>query len=56
MMTEQWNKAASRFTKEQEFSEYSAVNKRVVKERFTSLTGIKVLDLGCGYGYYTDYF
>lgn len=55
-MTEQWNKAAERFVNEQELSEYSMINKKVVKERFTDLNGLKVLDLGCGYGYYTNHF
>ena len=53
---EQWNKAADAFSEEQEKSEFSDMNKAAVKERFTSLSGEKVLDLGCGYGYYTDYF
>ena len=53
---EQWNKAAGAFSEEQEKSEFSDMNKAAVKERFTSLSGEKVLDLGCGYGYYTDYF
>ena len=52
---EQWNQAAGAFAKEQEQSAFSDMNKAVVKERFTSLSGEKVLDLGCGYGYYTDY-
>lgn len=53
---EQWNQAASAFTKEQEQSVFSDMNKAIVKARFLKLSGEKVLDLGCGYGYYTDYF
>ena len=53
---EQWNKAAKKYTVDQEQSEFVESNKRVVKYRFQNLTGQKVLDLGCGYGYYTDYF
>lgn len=52
----QWEKAAEPFTAEQEKSEYSSVNKAVVKRRFRRFDGESVLDLGCGYGYYTDYF
>ena len=53
---EQWNQAASAFTKEQEQSVFSDMNKAIVKARFLKLSGEKVLELGCGYGYYTDYF
>lgn len=52
----QWEAAAEKFAAEQERSEYAAVNRAVVKERFQVFSGEKVLDLGCGYGYYTDYF
>ena len=53
---EQWNGAAEAFAREQERSEFAEINKAIVRERFKSLNGEKVLDLGCGYGYYTDYF
>ena len=53
---EQWNLAAQKYTDDQEQSEYVDSNKQVVKKRFQDLTGLRVLDLGCGYGYYTDYF
>lgn len=52
----QWNDAASRYTEEQERSVYAESNKRVVRTRFERLNGEKLLDLGCGYGFYTDYF
>ncbi|MCQ2461905.1 MAG: hypothetical protein MJ177_00695 [Clostridia bacterium] len=52
-MLQQWNNAAERYTNEQEQSEFAESNKRIVKERFRNLSGQKVLDLGCGYGYYT---
>lgn len=55
-MINQWENAAESFTIGQENSEYAEVNKKVVKQRFQQLNGKKVLDLGCGYGYYTDYF
>lgn len=51
-----WDRAAEKYTEEQEFSEFSAVNKKVVAARFRRLNGEKLLDLGCGYGFYTDYF
>ena len=53
---EQWNVAAEKYTEDQEASIYSESNKETVKNRFQNLTGLKVLDLGCGYGFYTDYF
>ena len=52
----QWNAAAYAYAEMQERSAYAAVNKAVVKERFPELSGETVLDLGCGYGFYTDYF
>lgn len=55
---EQWNAAAERFQYDQEQSEFAKVNKAVVRERFPKdrVNGKTVLDLGCGYGYYTNYF
>ena len=53
---QRWNNAAERYAIEQERSEFAESNKRIVKERFENLSGQKVLDLGCGYGYYADYF
>ncbi len=53
---EQWNSAAEMYAATQEESEFVHVNKKVVIERFSELNGKKVLDLGCGYGWYTDYF
>ena len=52
----QWNRAASKYAEEQEHSEYAESNKSVVRTRFERLNGEKLLDLGCGYGFYTDYF
>ena len=52
----QWNNAAETFAKEQESSAFADANKKIIKERFKAFKGEKILDLGCGYGYYTDYF
>lgn len=52
----QWNCAAQKYMDVQEQSEYVYCNKQVVIKRFPRLNGEKVLDLGCGYGSYTDYF
>lgn len=52
----QWNRAALKYTEDQEDSEFAESNKRVVKARFEHFNGEKILDLGCGYGFYTDYF
>ncbi len=52
----QWNDAAQQYFSSQEDSEFVQINKSVVECRFNKLTNEKVLDLGCGYGYYTDYF
>ena len=53
---DQWERAAERFTADQERSEYAAINMAFVKRRFQGLHGKTILDLGCGYGYYTHYF
>ena len=55
-ITNQWNHAASKYVEEQERSAYAESNKSVVRTRFECLNGEKLLDLGCGYGFYTDYF
>ena len=52
----QWNRAASKYMKGQERSEFVESNKRVVQDRFKHFYGEKILDLGCGYGFFTDYF
>ena len=52
----QWDEAAEIFAADQDISGYSKVNRELVKQRFPGFNGEKVLDLGCGYGYYTNYF
>lgn len=51
-----WDRAAERYAEEQERSELAEINKKLVRSRFQRLNGKKLLDLGCGYGLYTDYF
>ena len=51
---EQWNAAAALYAEDQEKSAYADANRAVVRARFGRLDGEKVLDLGCGYGGYTD--
>jgi len=52
----QWNNSAQKYKEEQTTSLYAEKNMRIVMERFPHLNGEKVLDLGCGYGLYTNYF
>lgn len=51
-----WNHAAEKYAEDQERSEFVKSNKKAVEARFKQLNGEKLLDLGCGYGCYTDYF
>ncbi len=53
---QQWDNAAAAFSEDQERSEFADSNKSVIEERFWRLNGERVLDLGCGYGWYTDFF
>lgn len=52
----QWDNAAAVYADNQEKSEFANSNKAVIEERFQRLNGERVLDLGCGYGWFTDYF
>lgn len=52
---DQWNDAAKAFSEEQERSSFAQLNKSIVSKRFLELHGEKILDLGCGYGFYTDH-
>lgn len=51
-----WDNAAAIFAEDQEKSEFAESNKSVIEARFKRLNGERVLDLGCGYGWYTDFF
>lgn len=53
---DRWNAAAERYAEDQEQNAYADSNKAVVTARFSGLSGERVLDLGCGYGWFTDYF
>ena len=53
---DQWNEAAKTYSEKQEASAFALSNRKIVEKRFPKLNGEKVLDLGCGYGCYTDYF
>lgn len=53
---EQWDHAAEKYLQAQENSDFVHINKQVVCDRFKDLANKKVLDLGCGYGWYSDYF
>ncbi len=53
---QQWNQAAQAYMNDQEKSDFVQSNKKIVQDRFQDLSGKTVLDLGCGYGWYTEYF
>ncbi len=52
----QWDNAAENYTLSQEQSEFVETNKKLVCNRFKNLHNQTILDLGCGYGWYTNYF
>ncbi len=52
----QWNNAALKYAEDQEKSVYVESNRKIVKSRFEHFSGENILDLGCGYGFFTDYF
>lgn len=52
----QWDAAAQAYEQMQETDRFALGNKAVIRERFPDASGLRVLDLGCGGGWYTDYF
>lgn len=52
----QWNRAADAYWETQAQSRDAAWNRAIVAARFPDLSGLEVLDVGCGYGIYTDAF
>lgn len=49
-----WNNATDSYINEQEKSDFVEINKKIICDRFCKVSGKEILDLGCGYGYYTD--
>ena len=52
----QWDAAAQVYEQMQQTDRFALGNKAVIRERFPDASGLRVLDLGCGGGWYTDYF
>lgn len=52
----QWDAAAQVYEQMQETDHFALCNREIVRERFPDASGLRVLDLGCGGGWYTDYF
>ena len=56
MTSDKWNGAAQSYAEAQDKSEYVRQNADFVRKRFSSVSGMRVLDMGCGHGSFTKYF
>ena len=52
----EWDCAAAKYMEQQEQSFFVSINKQIIMKRFPQLNNQNILDLGCGYGVYTNYF
>lgn len=51
----EWNKAAETYSKLQSNAAFASFNREFVKTLTTDIRGCKILDAGCGDGYYSNY-
>lgn len=51
-----WDSAAQSYADAQQKSEFVRKNEEFVRERFSRVGGLRVLDMGCGHGSFTRYF
>ena len=52
----EWDCAAAKYMEQQEQSFFVSINKQIIMKRFPQLNNQNILDLGCGYGVYTNCF
>ena len=51
-----WNEAAEKFKDVQDTSDTAIINQQLVESYFGDLSAKKILDIGCGYGWYSNIF